>query len=131
LVSLLSIISLAGTLVHFVPPPRTPPLAILRQETVHQDLLTAQLQQFRKVFLTGDFHGAATLAQQGYRDALRAREPQIAARFLGNLGGCRFYLHQYREAGTIYIQKGVRQNATILGTSHGPRPRRPPAVQSQ
>ena len=30
----------------------------------------------------------------------------------------------------IYIQKGVRQNATILGTSHGPRPRRPPAVQS-
>jgi hypothetical protein len=27
--------------------------------------------------------------------------------------------------------KGVRQNATILGTSHGPRPRRPPAVQSQ
>src|ERR1017187_8724209 len=31
----------------------------------------------------------------------------------------------------IYIQKGVRQNAAILGTSHGPRPRRPPAVQSQ
>ena len=27
--------------------------------------------------------------------------------------------------------KGVRQNATILGTCHGPRPRRPPAVQSQ
>src|ERR1022692_3772512 len=27
------------------------------------------------------------------------------------------------------FHKGVRQNATILGTSHGPRPRRPPAVQ--
>src|ERR1022692_3762920 len=34
------------------------------------------------------------------------------------------------KRGSIRV-KGVRQNATILGTSHGPRPRRPPAVQSQ
>ena len=104
LVFLLSIIPLAGTLARFVPTPRTPPLATLRQKIARSGLLIAQLQQSRKVFLTGGFHDAAILAQQGYRDALRAGEPQIAARFLGNLGGCRFALHQYREALQTYLE---------------------------
>ena len=95
LVSLLSIIPLAGTLVRSVPPPRPPPLATPGQKTVRKDRLTAQLEQSRKVSRTGDFHDAAALFQQGYRDALGAGEPQIAVRFLNNLGGCRFALHQY------------------------------------
>ena len=55
LVSLLSIIPLAGTLVRSVPPPRTPSLAIPGQKIVRQDQLTAQLQQSAKLFRTGDF----------------------------------------------------------------------------
>jgi tetratricopeptide (TPR) repeat protein len=104
LVSLLSIIPLAGTLVHFVPPPRTPPLAPPGQKNVREDPLVAQLKQSAKAYQTGDFRNAASLAQQGYRDALRDGEPQIAAQFLNNLGGCRYALHQYREALQTFLE---------------------------
>jgi tetratricopeptide (TPR) repeat protein len=103
LVSLLSIIPLAGTLVRFVPPPRTPPLAPLGQKNVRRDLLL-QLEQSRRVYLAGDFHDAAGVAAQGYREAVRAREPQIASRFLNNLGGCQFALHQYRESLATFLE---------------------------
>jgi len=117
LVSLLSIIPLAGTLVRFVPPSRTPPLATPVQKNVRRDLLTAQLKQSSKIFSTCDFHDAAALFQQGYRDALAVGEPRIAARFLNNLGGCRFALHQYREALQIYLEartmaEAAHDNAT-------------------
>jgi len=104
LASLLSIIPIAGTLVRFVPPPRTPPLATPGQKSVRRDALTAQLNQSGEVYLTGDFHAAAALAQQGYRDALGAGELQLASRFLNNLGGCRFALHQHREALRVYLE---------------------------
>jgi CHAT domain-containing protein/tetratricopeptide (TPR) repeat protein len=116
LVSLLSIIPLAGTLVHFVPPPRPPSLAPPGQKNVRRDL-TALLTQSAKAYRTGDFNNAAVLAQQGYRDALHAGEPQIAAQFLNNLGGCRFALHQYREALRAFLEarplaESARDNAT-------------------
>jgi tetratricopeptide (TPR) repeat protein len=117
LVSLLSIIPIAGTLVRSVPPPRTPPLVTPNQNTVRRGLLAAQLKQSGRLFRTGDFRDAAAIFQQGYRDALRAGEPQIAARFLNNLGGCRFALHQYREALQTYLDarslaEASRDNAT-------------------
>ena len=116
-VSLLSIIPLAGTLVYFVPPTRTPSLATRSQKTVRRDKLTAQFQQSYKVFRTGDFHDAAALAQQGYRDALQAGEPQLAAQFLLGLGNCQTALHQYREALQIYLKarklaEAAHDNAT-------------------
>jgi len=103
--------------VRFVPPPRTPPLATPSQKTVRRDLLTAQLKQSAKLFRTGDFHDAVTLSQQGYREALSSGELRIAARFLGNLGGCQFAIHQYREALQSYLEarklaESVRDNAT-------------------
>jgi tetratricopeptide (TPR) repeat protein len=104
LVALLLIIPIAGTLVFSVPPPRPPPLAIPNRKTVRRDLLTARLKQTRKVYQTGDFQDAATLAQNGYSDALRAGEPRIAALFLGSVGSCRFALHQYREALRGYLE---------------------------
>jgi len=104
LVSLLSMIPLAGTLVRFVPPPRTPSLVTPGQKNVHRDLLTAQLKQSAKAYRAGDFHGAAALAQQGYGNAQRAGEPKMAAQFLNNLGGCRFALHQYREALQTFLE---------------------------
>lgn len=104
LVSLLGIIPLAGTLVHSVPPPRTFVLPMAGQKIARANQLTARIKQSGKLFRTGDFLTAAALAQQGYRDALSAGEPQIAARFLGNLGGCRFALHQYREALQAYVE---------------------------
>jgi|HubBroStandDraft_1064217.scaffolds.fasta_scaffold02102_1 CHAT domain-containing protein/tetratricopeptide (TPR) repeat protein len=104
LVSLLSIIPLAGTLVRVVPPPRPPPLAIAGRKTVRRDKFTAQLQQSSKLFVSGDFHDAAAVAQRGYSDALHAGEPQIAARFLNSLGRCRFALRQYREALQTYLE---------------------------
>jgi len=103
LVSLLSIIPLAGTLVRFVPPPRTPPLETSSRKTVRRDTLTAQYRQSYKLFRSGDFRATATLDEQGYREALRAGEPRIAAQFLNGLGSCRFALHQYREALQTYL----------------------------
>lgn len=104
LVSLLSIIPLAGMLVRFVPPPRTPSLATSGQKNVRRDQLTAQFQQSYKLFRAGNFRDTVTLDEQGYRDALRAGEPRIAAQFLRGLGSCRFALHEYREALQTYLE---------------------------
>ena len=104
LVCLLLIVLLAGTLVRHVPPPRTPPLGTHGQKTVRRDKLTAQFQQSYKAFRTRDFREAIPLDEQGYRDALRAGEPEIAAQFLNNRASCRFALHQYREALQTYLE---------------------------
>jgi CHAT domain-containing protein/tetratricopeptide (TPR) repeat protein len=113
LVSLLFMIPLAGTLVHFVPPPRTTLLVPPEQKNVRRDLLAARLKQSGNVYRTGDFHDAAALAEQGYRDALGAGEPQLAAQFLNNLGGCRLALHRYREALQAFLD--ARKLAEELG----------------
>ena len=104
MVALLSMIPLAGTLVHSVPPPRTPPLATSSQKTVRRDRLAAQLQQSYEAFRTGDFRSGVAPAEQGYRDALRVGEPKIAAQFRLNLARCQFGLHQYREALKTYLE---------------------------
>jgi tetratricopeptide (TPR) repeat protein len=103
LVYLISIIPLAGTLVRFVPPPRTPPLETAGRQTLRKDLL-ARLEQSRNVSRQGDFRDGATLAQGGYRDSRSAGETQIAAQFLNVLGGCRFAVHQYRDALQTYLE---------------------------
>lgn len=103
LVSLLSVIPLAGTLVRCVPPARPKSLATTKAQTARRKLLEGQLQQSLKVFRMGDFHAAASLAQRGYQDALAELQPQIAAQFLANLGGCWFASHQYREALQTYL----------------------------
>ena len=87
-----------------VPPPRTSSLVTSEQNLVRKNTLKAQLKQSRIVYLTGDFEGTASLAQQGYSDALRAGERQIAARFLNNLGGSQFALHRYREALHTFLE---------------------------
>ena len=105
LVSLLSIIPLAGTLVRFVPPPRTPPLATARQKIVHNGLTQHSWQQSRKVYLSGRFLcRRRARPDKAIAMRLRAGEPQIASQFLNNLGGCRFALHQYREALQAYLE---------------------------
>lgn len=91
-------IPLDGSVLHSIPSSRTKSLATSRAQTARRDLLTSRLKQSSMVYRTGNFHDAADLAQQGYQDALHAGEPRLAIRFLGNLGGCRFALHQYREA---------------------------------
>ena len=117
LVALLSIIPIAGTLAHYLPQAREAFLALRGKNSARHNLLLLQLKQSSTIFRIGDFNHAATLFEQGYRDALRAGEPQIAARFLNNLGGCRFALHQYRAALETYIEarklaESVHDNAT-------------------
>ncbi|HUE23440.1 MAG TPA: CHAT domain-containing tetratricopeptide repeat protein [Bryobacteraceae bacterium] len=113
LVSLLSIIPLAGTLVRSVPPPRTPNLARPSWKIVRRDKLTEQFQQSYKIFRAGGFQDAAALARQGYGDASRAGEPQLAAQFLLGLGNCQFAVHQYRQALQTYLD--ARQRAEASG----------------
>jgi len=91
-------IPLDGTVLRSIPSSRTKSLATPQGQTARRGLLTSRLKQSSMVYRTGNFHDAAALAQQGYQDALQAGEPRLAVRFLGNLGGCRFALHQYREA---------------------------------
>ena len=102
LASLLLLIPLAGTLVNSVPPPRKLVLVSSKRKPAPGDLL-AQIQQTAQLFQMGRFRDAAALAQSGYRLALLAGEPKIAARFLGNLGISRFALHQYRSALDAYL----------------------------
>lgn len=111
------IILLAGTLVFFVPPPRKPILATQGRRNARRDSLVARLKQTGKLFRAGDFKQSALLARQGSLEALGAGELQIAARFTGNLGSCRFALHRYREALQSYLEartlaESVRDNAT-------------------
>jgi CHAT domain-containing protein len=103
LVSLLTIIPLAGTLVRCVPSPRATPLSTPRPQIARKALL-ARLKRAPAEFATGNFRQAAAIAEQGYRDALRAREIQSAARFLNNAGGCRFALHQYQGALQAFME---------------------------
>jgi CHAT domain-containing protein len=104
LVSLLAIILIAGTLVRSTPARGTNLRAIPRDQTARKQILTAKIKEFAKVFHAGDFNTAASLALRGYQDALAAHEPRIATGFLGNLGACRFALHQYREALQAYTE---------------------------
>ena len=111
------IILLAGTLVFFVPPPRKPILATQGRRNARRDSLVARLKQTGKLFRAGDFKQSALLARQGSLEALGAGELQIAARFTGNLGSCRFALHRYREALQSCLEartlaESVRDNAT-------------------
>lgn len=104
LVSFLTIIPLAGMLVRYVPQPRPKPLAISSAQSARRESLKIRVKQSALAYLAGNFRAGAALAQQGYLDARAAGELQIAARFLGNLGGCRFALHQFREALTAYTE---------------------------
>jgi CHAT domain-containing protein len=97
LVCLVLIIPLVGTVRRPVPPPRPNSLAIASDGFARETLLK-RLAQAKKLFQAGDFHQASALFQQGYQDALRVGQREVAARFLGNLGGCRFALYQYQEA---------------------------------
>lgn len=98
LVSLLSIIPLAGTLVRPVPPPRPITLASPNRQSTGTDSLKVRLAQFGKAYRAGNLQEAAALAQRGYQEAIEAHEPKRAALFLNNLGGCQFALHQYQQA---------------------------------
>jgi CHAT domain-containing protein len=111
LVCLFLIIPLVGTVRRPVPPTRAKSLVPFREDIARQNLLK-RLQLPRKLFQAGDFHQAAYLFQQGYQDALEAGERQIAAQSLGNLGGCQYALHQYREAlRTLLDARGLAEAA--------------------
>ena len=111
LVCLFLIIPLVGTVRRPVPPPRAKSLTLPGDGIERQNLLK-RLDLPRKLFQAGDFHQAAYLFQQGHQDALAAGEREIAARFLGNLGSCRFALHQYQEAlRTLVIARGLAEDA--------------------
>ena len=97
LVCLLLIVPLVGTVCCPVVPPRTKSLAVSSDGSA-REMILKQLELPRKLFEAGDFHQAAALLQRGCQDAIRVGEIRIATRFLNNLGGCRFALHQYQEA---------------------------------
>jgi CHAT domain-containing protein len=77
--------------------------------------LLNQLKQSGKLFRAGQFQAAAALAEEGYGAARQARQPSLAARFLSNLGGCRFALHQYGDALKAFL------DARALAESAGDR----------
>jgi CHAT domain-containing protein len=121
LVCLLLIIPLVGTVRRPVPPPRPQSLSSSSMPSAGRALLSARLKETGNVFRAGYFHQAAALARDGYQDALQAGERQIAAQFLGNLGGCRFALHRYQEALRAFLDArdlaesaGARQTAGAL-----------------
>ena len=113
LVCSLSIIPLAGTLVRSVPSPRTKPLADRNSPALPDNPLRTQLKQIATEFRAGNFHQAEALAEKGYRAALQLHDQQIASRFLNNLGGCRFALHEYREALRTFLE--ARRMAEVSG----------------
>ncbi len=102
-VSLLCLIPLAGTLVHSVPTARTKPLAPAVWQRTRGALL-ARLNRAPAEFATGNFRESAAIFQRGYEDAMRAHEPRIAARFLNDVGGCRYALHQNQEALETFLE---------------------------
>lgn len=105
LVSLFLIIPLVGTVRHSVPPTRTQPLANLSRQAARQALLRL-IQQCPPQFTAGNFRAVAAISEKGYRQAIEAGEPRIAAGFLNNLGSCNFALHKYREAVKVYLEAG-------------------------
>ena len=56
------------------------------------------MRRASEAFRAGRYSEASQVFQKTYESAARWRLDDQAARSLGNLGGCRFALHQYREA---------------------------------
>ncbi|HTQ55368.1 MAG TPA: CHAT domain-containing tetratricopeptide repeat protein [Bryobacteraceae bacterium] len=75
--------------------------------------LLARLRRGPAEFNSGNFREAAARAKSGYEDAMAAHETQIATRFLNNLGGCRFALHQYQAALQAFLE--ARKLTEITG----------------
>lgn len=108
---------LVGTAPRTVPPV-TAQSPASRPNFARTSPLAARLQQFGDVFRAGDLQAAAVLAQQGYQEARRAADPPMAARFLSNLGSCRFLEHQYQEALEAYLQaRDLAESAGNLATA--------------
>jgi len=80
--------------------------------------LNGALRQTGDAFRSGEYQYAMQLARAGYREALAVRNPVMAARFLGNLGGARFALHQLDAALQAYLRAyELARQAGDLGTA--------------
>lgn len=112
LVCLLLLNAPIGTVRHSVPLPRTQSRAIAGGLSARRASLAKRLTETKNLFQAGNFQEAAVLARQGALEARSAGERQIAVRFLNNLGGSYFALHQYREALTVYLDaRGMAESS--------------------
>jgi tetratricopeptide (TPR) repeat protein len=66
--------------------------------TARRNALQAELRQVGEVFRAGEYHEALRRFGEGYEKALAQEERDWAARFLGNVGACRFALYEYQAA---------------------------------
>lgn len=107
---------MVGTVPHAAPV--TKPLALLtsQQKEIRRAPVQALLKNATEIYRTGRYLDA----MRGFRDtraaATEAGLPDLAARALGNIGGCQFALHQYNQALDTFKQT-LRESAAAGDTS--------------
>jgi CHAT domain-containing protein len=75
----------------------TPPVK-LEKTTPVQARLENDLKQTRQAIAAGKYETAASLCAAGYSESIRQGEIELAAKFLGNLGGIQYATLRFKEA---------------------------------
>ncbi len=96
--------SLVGTARRPVPHPGVKPLSVTKARSARRAPLLARLCEGAEIFSAGRYSEAANRFDSLRQAALAMGEDDLAARAIGNLGGCRFALHQYRPALDSFLE---------------------------
>jgi CHAT domain-containing protein/tetratricopeptide (TPR) repeat protein len=95
---------LSGTLRLSGPRVRAPSLDASSQRSETRARLRVQLRRSGDAFRAGDYERATGIARNGFQGSLTAREPALAAQFLGNVGGVQFARHQFENSLRTYLR---------------------------
>src|SRR5262249_39763641 len=100
----LLVFPLVGTVSRSGPRLRTLFLASQPEAPLHRAASDAFLREAGALYQAGRYPEALERCDAARQAAVEARMPRQAARALGNIGGCRFALHQYRPALQAFLE---------------------------
>jgi CHAT domain-containing protein len=98
LICCLLVVPLVGTVLSSVPKSRAHILETPEARAARRGPILTLLRSAAEVYRTGRYRDAMRGFESTRTAALQAHVPDLAARALGNIGGCQFALHQYGAA---------------------------------
>ncbi|HXK07115.1 MAG TPA: CHAT domain-containing protein [Verrucomicrobiae bacterium] len=111
LICCLLVVPLIGTVPRSVPKSRAPILETPEGKAARRAPILALLRSATEVYRTGRYREALRGFAAMRTAAQKSGVPDLAARALGNIGGCQFALHQYNAALETFQQSVREANA--------------------
>jgi CHAT domain-containing protein/tetratricopeptide (TPR) repeat protein len=100
----LLVFPLVGTVRRSVPKTRAKTLTLTKQDSARRLPLQAGLRAGADLFAAGRYTEAQSRFQSTLTASLSLKQYDLAARATGNIGGCRFALHQYQPALESFLE---------------------------